>query len=103
MIVANPPYVAAADPALETLTAEPRIALCGGATGLEALTTIAAGAPAHLCDGGWLMVEHGRDQAQSVAQLLQRHGLQSIGSHLDLSGFPRVTLGTTHSRNQETS
>jgi release factor glutamine methyltransferase len=103
MIVANPPYVAAADPALRLLTAEPRIALCGGPTGLEALTKIAAGAPAHLHDRGWLIVEHGRDQAQSVAQLLQRHGFVSIGSHLDLSGFPRVTLGTTHSQNQETS
>jgi release factor glutamine methyltransferase len=103
MIVANPPYVAAADPALERLTAEPRIALCGGATGLEALTNIVAGAPAHLRDRGWLLLEHGRDQAPSVAQLLQQHGFVSIGSLLDLSGFPRVTLGTTHSQNQEPS
>jgi release factor glutamine methyltransferase len=103
MIVANPPYVAAADSALQQLAAEPRIALCDGPTGLEALTTIAAGAPAHLHDRGWLIVEHGRDQAPSVAQLLQRHGFVSIGSHLDLSGFPRVTLGTTPSQNQETS
>ena len=103
MIVANPPYVAAADPALQQLAAEPRIALCDGPTGLEALTTIAAGAPAHLHDRGWLIVEHGRDQAPSVAQLLLQHGFVSIGSHLDLSGFPRVTLGTTHSQNQETS
>jgi len=103
MIVANPPYVAAADPALRLLTAEPRIALCDGPTGLEALTKIAAGAAAHLHDRGWLILEHGRDQAPSVAQLLQLHGFVSIGSHLDLSGFPRVTLGTTHSQNQETS
>ncbi len=103
MIVANPPYVAAADPALQQLAAEPRIALCDGPTGLEALTTIAAGAPAHLHDRGWLIMEHGRDQAPSVAQLLLQHGFVSIGSHLDLSGFPRVTLGTTHSQNQETS
>ncbi|MGC2030755.1 MAG: peptide chain release factor N(5)-glutamine methyltransferase [Steroidobacteraceae bacterium] len=103
MIVANPPYVAAADPALQQLAAEPRIALCDGPTGLEALTTIAAGAPAHLHDRGWLIMEHGRDQAPSVAQLLLQHGFVSIGSHLDLSGFPRVTLGTTHSQNEETS
>jgi len=103
MIAANPPYVAAADPALRSLTAEPLIALCDGPTGLEALAKITAGARAHLRDRGWLIMEHGRDQAQSVAQLLQQHGFVSIGSHLDLSGFPRVTLGTTHSQNQETS
>jgi release factor glutamine methyltransferase len=96
MIVANPPYVAAADPALEKLGAEPLIALCGGPSGLEALTAIAAGARAHLNDRGWLILEHGSDQALAVAQLLQRHGFACIGTHLDLSGLPRVTLGSTH-------
>jgi release factor glutamine methyltransferase len=98
MIVANPPYIAAADPALVTLAAEPRIALCDGPTGLEALSAIAAGAPAHLNEGGWLILEHGSDQAFTVAQLLTRHGFASIGSHCDLSGKPRVTLGTLHSQ-----
>jgi len=97
MIVANPPYVAAADPALEKLMAEPKIALCNGPTGLEALAAIAAGAAAHLHDRGWLILEHGSNQGLTVAHLLERHGFTCIRSHLDLSGTPRVTLGTIHS------
>jgi release factor glutamine methyltransferase len=97
MIVANPPYVAAADPALARLTAEPAIALCDGPTGLEALGRIAAGAAAHLHERGWLILEHGSDQAPAVAQLLERHGFACIRSHFDLAGKPRVTLGVIHS------
>ena len=103
MIVANPPSVAAADPALEKLAAEPAIALCDGPTGLEALSAITGEAAAYLHEGGWLIVEHGSDQAPEVAQLLERRGFTGICSHLDLSGKPRVTLGTVHPQLQETS
>jgi release factor glutamine methyltransferase len=103
MILANPPYVAAADPALAKLWAEPAIALCDGPTGLEALSAIAAGAAAYLHGGGWLILEHGSDQAPAVAQLLERHGFGCIRSHCDLSGKPRVTLGSIHSPNEESS
>jgi release factor glutamine methyltransferase len=103
MIVANPPYVAAADPALEELAAEPAIALSAGLTGLEALAVIAAGAASHLQSQGWLILEHGSDQAPDVARLLERHGFTGIRSHLDFSGKPRVTLGTVHLPHQETS
>jgi release factor glutamine methyltransferase len=96
VIVANPPYVAAADPALAQLSAEPAIALCAGPTGLEALAAIAGGAASHLHEHGWLLLEHGSDQAPLVAQLLVRHGFTGIRSHLDFSGKPRVTLGTVH-------
>jgi release factor glutamine methyltransferase len=96
MIVANPPYVAAADPALEKLAAEPAIALCDGPTGLEALSAIAGAAAPHLEDHGWLILEHGNDQAPAVARLLERHGFTQVRSHLDFSGKPRVTLGTVH-------
>jgi release factor glutamine methyltransferase len=94
VIVANPPYVAAADPALQQLSAEPAIALCAGPTGLEALAAIAGGAAAYLHERGWLILEHGSDQAPLVAQLLERHGFTGVRSHLDFSGKPRVTLGT---------
>jgi release factor glutamine methyltransferase len=97
LIVANPPYVAAADPALEQLSAEPALALSGGATGLEALSAIAGAAALHLRGHGWLLLEHGSDQAPAVAALLQRHGFTGVRSHLDFSGKPRVTLGTVHS------
>ena len=103
VIVANPPYVAAADPALERLRAEPAIALCGGPTGLEALSAIAGAAVPHLHTHGWLILEHGSDQAPDVARLLERHGFAEVRSHLDFSGKPRVTLGTVHSPHQETT
>jgi release factor glutamine methyltransferase len=96
MIVANPPYIAAADPALASLGHEPAIALSPGTTGLEALASIAANAPSHLHARGWLIMEHGSDQATDVARLLERHGFTCIRSHLDFSGKPRVTLGTVH-------
>ncbi len=102
IIVANPPYVAAADPALKKLRAEPAIALCDGPTGLEALSAIARGAAAHLNERGWLILEHGSDQARQVARLLECQGFTGIRSHLDFSGKPRVTLGTILTHHQET-
>jgi len=93
MIVANPPYISESDPALTALFAEPRIALCAGPSGLEALGSIAAAAPAYLASRGWLIMEHGADQAPQVAQLLERHGLEQVHTRVDLSGRPRVTLG----------
>jgi release factor glutamine methyltransferase len=93
LIAANPPYVSATDPALESLSAEPLMALSPGPTGLEALAAIIAQAPEHLHPQGWLALEHGLTQAQDVAQLLMRHGFTSIRTFPDFSGRPRVTLG----------
>ena len=93
IILANPPYIAAADPALENLKAEPALALTPGPSGLEALSAIVALAPAHLHLKGWLVLEHGISQAQDVARLLEEHGFESIRTHLDFSGRPRITLG----------
>jgi release factor glutamine methyltransferase len=97
LIVSNPPYVAAADPALQKLNSEPTLALCPGPTGLEALSAISAAAAAHLHEGGCLMLEHGSDQATAVAQMLERHGFIAVRTHYDFSGRPRVTLGSVHS------
>ncbi len=93
LVVANPPYLAASDPALAELSAEPITALVAGPTGLEALAALAAAAPLHLHSGGWLAMEHGADQAAQVAQLLESHAFTSISSVLDFSGRSRVTLG----------
>ncbi|HEY2783282.1 MAG TPA: peptide chain release factor N(5)-glutamine methyltransferase [Steroidobacteraceae bacterium] len=93
LIVANPPYVSAADPALKSLSAEPLMALTSGPTGLEALSAIIEKAPEHLHPRGWLALEHGLTQAQEVAQLLARRGFASISTFPDFSGKPRVTLG----------
>ena len=92
-IVANPPYIAADDPALPALAAEPALALCSGPTGLEALAQIADGAASHLQPRGYLLLEHGSTQADAVAAMLADHGFEGIQSHRDYSGRPRVTLG----------
>jgi release factor glutamine methyltransferase len=94
LIAANPPYVAAADPALEKLSSEPLQALSPGPTGLEALSAIIAGAGQFLKRSGWLILEHGNGQAAQVATMLKANGFSDIRSHVDASGKPRVTLGT---------
>lgn len=93
LIVANPPYIAAADPALAKLAAEPAMALSAGPTGLESLEVIIAQAPQHLHAGGWLALEHGNTQAPEVSRLLEQHGFASIRTFPDFSGKPRLTLG----------
>lgn len=103
LIVANPPYVASADPALELLSAEPTMALSAGPTGLESLSAIIDGAAGHLRAPGWLLLEHGQDQGPDVARLLERRGFSSIRTQSDFSGKPRVTLGAVHLQPQEIS
>ncbi len=99
IVIANPPYVAAGDRALQALAAEPALALLGGSTGLEALTAIIEGAAVHLKPAGRLLLEHGSNQGREVAHLLEHHGFSGVRSHADYSGRPRVTLGTFHSQN----
>jgi len=93
LILSNPPYIAAGDPALDLLRAEPAEALVGGTTGLEQLACIIAAAPSHLVPGGWLLVEHGADQAREAAALFERHDFENVHSCQDYSGRPRVTRG----------
>lgn len=96
VIVSNPPYVAAGDPSLAALGAEPPLALTPGPTGLEAFAAIAAGAGRHLHPGGRLIFEHGADQAAGVAALLADRGFAAIETRPDHAGLPRVTLGILH-------
>jgi release factor glutamine methyltransferase len=95
LIVANPPYVASGDPMLANLSAEPKLALTPGPTGLEALAAIISQAAAHLNERGWLLLEHGRDQAPSVVALLAQQGMSGIRTVPDFAGCSRVTLATT--------
>ncbi|HXJ08275.1 MAG TPA: peptide chain release factor N(5)-glutamine methyltransferase [Burkholderiales bacterium] len=90
LIVANPPYVAEGDPHLKDLAFEPREALVAGPDGLDAIRQIAREAPAHLLDGGWLLIEHGQGQEAAVRALLP---LEEVRSWPDLAGIPRVTGG----------
>jgi len=90
---ANPPYVRDGDAALAALRHEPRTALTPGGDGLAALREIIAGAPAHLAPGGWLLLEHGFDQAAEVRALLGEAGLEAVETRPDLAGHPRATGG----------
>jgi release factor glutamine methyltransferase len=93
LIVSNPPYVRADDPHLGEgdLRYEPRTALDGGRDGLDAIRAIARGARERLRPGGWLLLEHGYDQAEAVAQILRSEGYREIAGHRDLAGRPRVS------------
>ncbi|PUA99090.1 [protein release factor]-glutamine N5-methyltransferase [Acidovorax sp. 107] len=92
-IVSNPPYIPSADPHLAALTHEPLQALASGADGLEDIRTIIAQAPAHLQPGGWLLLEHGHDQADAVQALLTTRGFVQVQSRNDLAGIARCTGG----------
>ncbi len=94
-IVANPPYIAAADPHLAEgdVRFEPAGALASGPAGLDDLRRIAAAAPDFIVAGGWLLLEHGYDQAAAVRALLLAAGLADVASAHDLAGIERITLG----------
>lgn len=94
-VAANPPYVADDDEALlrGDLKHEPRLALNGGADGLDSLREIVAGAPRVLSGGGTLLLEHAWDQARCVRNLMDIGGFCGIESHRDLAGHDRVTVG----------
>jgi release factor glutamine methyltransferase len=93
LIVSNPPYVREGDPHLAVLGHEPLQALTAGADGLDDLRQIIAQAPAHLADGGWLLLEHGYDQADAVSLLLREGGFEAVSSRPDLAGILRCTGG----------
>jgi release factor glutamine methyltransferase len=93
LVVSNPPYVAARDPALLVLKDEPRQALTPGEDALADLRAIIRAAPEHLRAGGWLALEHGTSQAGAVAHELVARGFGSVRSHRDLGGHERVTEG----------
>ena len=91
LIVSNPPYVAEGDPHLATLTHEPLQALTSGPDGLDDIRQIIAQAPACLTPGGWLLLEHGWDQATQVQALLREAGFEQVQSRRDLGGIERCT------------
>ena len=92
-IVSNPPYVAATDPHLDALTHEPLQALASGDDGLDDIRQIVTQARAHLHPGGWLLLEHGYDQAATVRDLLWDAGFADVQSRRDLNGIERCSGG----------
>ncbi len=98
IIVSNPPYVQAEDPHLEQngLPFEPRSALTDGVAGgdgLDCIRRIVGEAPRHLRPGGWLLLEHGYDQAVEARRLLHQAGLEQVASWRDEAGIERVSGG----------
>lgn len=95
LIVSNPPYIADADPHLSAgdVRFEPSSALVAGHDGLDDLKLIIAQAQAHLNPRGWLLLEHGYDQAAAVRELLAKHDFEQIESREDLGGHERISLG----------
>jgi release factor glutamine methyltransferase len=101
VIASNPPYIAAGDSHLTRgdLRFEPNMALTDQADGLSALRTIIKGAPAHLRPGGWLLLEHGYDQATQVRELLEGHGYTDVQSWRDLACIDRASGGRLPAKN----
>lgn len=93
VLVSNPPYIRADDPHLAALTHEPLSALASGTDGLDDLRTLIAQAPARLVPGGWLLLEHGWDQAEAVRALLNAAGFAAVQSRQDLAGHARCSGG----------
>lgn len=95
LIASNPPYIAEGDPHLQRgdLRFEPVAALASGQDGLHAIRRIAAAAPEHLYEGGWLLLEHGWDQGPAVRGILAAAGFDHIATEQDLEARDRVTLG----------
>jgi release factor glutamine methyltransferase len=95
LVLSNPPYIADDDRHLAEgdLRFEPRMALASGADGLDAIRAIVAGTPAHLHDGGWLLIEHGWEQGRGVRALFEAAGLVDVATETDLEARDRVTRG----------
>lgn len=93
LVLSNPPYIAEGDPHLPALRHEPAAALTSGIDGMDALRHIISGAPACMAPGGWLLLEHGWNQAEAVQALLRREGFAPIDTRRDLAHWPRCTGG----------
>ncbi|MGI9290047.1 MAG: peptide chain release factor N(5)-glutamine methyltransferase [Gammaproteobacteria bacterium] len=95
IIVSNPPYVATSNPELAgpELKYEPEEALYSGKDGLDDIRTIISSAPEHLYEKGWLLLEHGFDQAEAIHALMHEAGFTKIECYKDLAGHDRVSVG----------
>lgn len=94
-IVSNPPYIEESDPHLDQgdVRFEPTTALTSGSDGLDDIRKITHQAWSHLNPNGWLLIEHGYNQADAVASIFESSGFANIRLLTDLAGTPRVTLG----------
>lgn len=93
IIVSNPPYIRPDDEHLKNLEYEPLSALTDGIDGLECYRAIIPLAMQHLAPGGWILLEHGYDQSESVAKMLSDAGFAAVRTRKDYGGNDRVTMG----------
>ncbi len=93
LALANPPYIAPGDPHLAALRHEPLSALMAQADGLADIERIVAGTRARLNPSGWLLLEHGFDQAAAVRARLLQAGFKAVSTRQDMAGQPRVSAG----------
>lgn len=93
VVVSNPPYIANQDAHLDHLHHEPLQALASGTDGLDDIRTITLQARTALNQGGWLLLEHGYDQASAVRALMINAGFSSVQSRRDLAGIERCSAG----------
>lgn len=95
MVVSNPPYIKSDDIHLSQgdVRFEPLSALASGQDGLDDIRVIVQQARRCLKPQGWLMIEHGYDQAERVQQLFIDAGFNHVASHQDFGGNDRVTIG----------
>lgn len=93
LVASNPPYIVEGDPHLAALAHEPLSALVSDGHGLGDIERIVAGARGRLRLGGWLLFEHGWEQAPAVAALLVAAGFGEVQTRADLGGRPRCTGG----------
>jgi release factor glutamine methyltransferase len=95
IIISNPPYIASDDPHLSQgdVRFEPQSALSSGVTGMDDIEHICSQAKKYLRQNGWLIVEHGYNQKQLVAECFAKNGFSAIEQKQDLSGHTRMTAG----------
>ena len=95
LIVSNPPYISSEDEHLKQgdVRFEPKTALVAEKNGLADIQHIIQQSPNYLNEGGWLLLEHGFQQAEYVQDMLHQSGFESVFTEKDLSGQPRVTGG----------
>ena len=95
IIISNPPYIASDDPHLSQgdVRFEPQSALSSGVTGMDDIEHLCSQAKNYLLQDGWLIVEHGYNQKQLVAECFVKNGYIEINQQQDLSGHTRMTAG----------
>jgi release factor glutamine methyltransferase len=101
LVTANAPYIPTGELAslqIDVRRHEPRVALDGGADGLDVIRRIVVGAPRHLIPGGVLALEVGAGQAPSAIDLLHGGGFREVGARRDYGGIERVVSGVLQTR-----